>query len=75
MIGQSGQLVQSHVTLEKKRELGDLSETEDVKVQAINPGHAQVLHADVCHQMVTTYPRPNKDFHFMLFTFYTTCLL
>ena len=60
MIGQSGQLVQSHVILEKKRELGDLSETEDVKVQAINPGHAQDLHADVLKLLKLLKPKTQK---------------
>ena len=51
MIGQSGQLVQSHVTMETKRELEDLSETEAVKGLEMKQDYVQDLHADVCHQM------------------------
>ena len=51
MIGLSGQLVQSHVRVEKKRELGDLSEADDVKGQARKPDYAQDHHADVGNKM------------------------
>ena len=51
MIGPSGRLVRSRVTLGRSLEPGVLSEKDNVKGQALKPDHAQDLHADVCHVM------------------------
>ena len=55
MIGPSGRLVRSRVTLGRSLEPGVLSEKDNVKGQALKPDHAHDLHADVCHVMQMTW--------------------